>query len=156
MVVSNAIRQPSVPRSTEMVSDWLPRRIAEVWEKRPKGMQQKDLEQKIGLKRGAFHTWRDTDREKPVVPPLERIEAFMGAVEGQFIFELVPPGEDKRELVPLDPATAEVARAVMELPPAARKWLLRLVRVYARLDQYEPLLHQMITQTESRARDEAR
>jgi hypothetical protein len=132
-----------------MVSDWLPRRIAEVWERRPKGMRQKDLEQKMGLKRGAFFTWRDV--EDPVLPPLERLEQYMAAVGGQFILELVPPGEDKRELVALDKDTAELARHVISLPPSARVWLLRLVRVYDRLGQYEPLLHQMITQTEQRA-----
>jgi hypothetical protein len=154
MVASNAIEHQAVQRSTEMVSDWLPRRIAEVWEQRPKGMRQKDLEQKMDLKRGAFFTWRDEN--KPVLPPLDRLEQYMEAIGGQFILELVPPGEDKRELVALDKDTAELAHEVMALPPAARAWLLRLVRVYKRLDQYEPLLHQMITQTESRAREEAR
>lgn len=138
-----------------MVSDWLSQRIADVWNRRPKGMRQKDIEAKVGIKRNAFHAWRDQDRVPPVMPPLDKLEKFMELIGGQFILELVPPGEDKRELVPLDKQTAALAHEVQALSPQARSWLLRLARVYRRLDQYEPLLHQMITQTEDRRNDEA-
>lgn len=138
-----------------MVSDWLSQRITDVWNRRPKGMRQKDIEAKVGIGRNAFHAWRDQGRDPRVMPPLDKLEKFMELVGGQFILELVPPGEDKRELVPLDPATTQLARAALELSPEQRSWLLRLARIYHRLERYEPMLHTMVTQTEDRLNDEA-